>query len=1235
MITLIERRSIGAKDVLCTLNSHGQTVWEAIPQEIRDSDATVQVVLNDEELNDEALHVKTLNDGDVLVVRVVPGFFPLLLPLATASLTGGLTAGAAAGVAGAVAAFITGTLLPTLISTGVGIGLNYLINAITGPSKQKTKKPSATYDFEVPQNTTENGSPRGLLYGEFRIGGQILQAKTEQLPNDKTQLSVLIGLGDGGDEGWESIAGFTSDVDDSEDITNDLEINGSPATLYRDIKVSVRLGTKHQAIIPGFEGTVVETVPFDLVITTTTPTVYTMTAPADRVKVSAQFRQGLNTTSSTSGNLGHRTVVWRLRWKLVTDSVYPNENTHDITVRKKSTTIITSEYTIENLNNALYDIEVSRVTEDSSSNFIKDEMTFAALISSIDDDIAYTSKALIAIKAIATDQLSGQMPTITVKCKGIKCRVYTDPTTYSYQYTRNTSWVILDLLRGRHALNLPENRWLPNINHYIDAAAHCAELVPDARRVTQEERALIDIYLDERRSAWLWILDIAQTADLVLLRGSGVYFIKPVKAATPVMMFNQSNMREFKVGYASPFERVNYLAVRYWDAELNYLDSTVVSLDESAVSETDDYIKDEMEVRGIVRKSQALRIGNHKINAAKLLLRIATWKTGVIGLRCEPNDIVEVAEPKVHWGIGSGTIKTVRSISAVIIDRYVVLEPGKSYQMRIWHNDGSFEDRNIANTAGERRTIVVSPPWGTLPVVGEFYSIGEPTFNTKLFLISDVVAQPDFSREITAIEFNPLALSDEIVQLPELDRRVGFDSRAIPPNPTNLRATERIITLSDGSLEIAVDVSWSEVVSALVAGYYVWVRESDDSAFTDTPRAGPEKSGYVRLDGDFIRNKSYDIAVTSISKFGLYASPELVPFVTLVIKGDVNRPSDVTGFAVSRVGDTLVFSWNAVPEQNVTYEIRTGTDWDSGVVVVGDWKSVVYETKLFFADTENPVTQTFLIKAKSASQNYSLNATSLAFTIDPKTDVNLIVARDERTLDWPGTPEAGHISILGVAPNRYLELVDTTAPYDGTYETPEIDLGAIYPSNISAYVDAEQIDTTLTWALATFSWESTEAQNRTWRGPANANNLGVILQAKYGTTSPIPAAYDTFIPTRQSLRYARFKIILSTTDNKFTARVNNFRALFDVDDVLDSDTNVQINGGIANITYNKQFTALDKISIQVTVTPGNGATKFGSGDYYRLTNQSLTGFTITLYNDSDVQLSGTDNARLDWFVRGI
>lgn len=1229
MGTIREKLTVFSPETVRKVRFHGDarsTVWDAIPKELRDSDCVVQVILNYKELYDEDLKTTYLRDSDTLILRVIQK--------------------------GPLIPVLIWVVVYVIIPLAIGVALGYLANQLLPKPRtpRSIKRDSNFYGFDTPQLTTANGTPIQIVYGRVLTSGHLLNIDTDILdttplkkdkPVDRIRqtsiLKMLVGLGEGGETGWNSIAGIAADADgiDGNILGENVFINDNPVASFARVNISTRLGTSHQSIPGVFKGTTTATQSFDDVVfdiqdgkyEAGTPLVrtYTTSTKPDKVEFNLRFDFLYNIHKGATNS---SRAYFRVSWKTKGNATYTNFE--DIRVTGKNTGPFIHSVEIKDLNKTDIDIKIEDINKDFHTNVgnvyqfnFYAKLSVAGILERINEEFTYPQKALLVVQAMGTEQLHGAPFNISAVVEGIKVRVYTNPTTYSYDVTQldNPSWIILDLLTSRrYGLGKFITHVDCDIQSFIDAATYCNELVPDGKGGS-EKRATLNVVLDESRDAFDWVFTLLRTAHLSLFRAGGKYRIKADQASSPVMMFTSGNMTNFKIGYVSPKDRVNYVEMMIRDEEDRFREAVVVTLDET-ITDVNDFIREDDEVVGVTRRSQASRLGVLKLNANKLLIRFATWEADVPAVRCEPNDVVDVAHDSVLWGLATGLVKSATT-STVTLDKEVTIEAGKSYKVRVWHKNETFEDKNIISPSGVYETVTISGTWTTIPIKDEAYTFGELTNVLRQMKIINLEKTNEMKFKLTGVEYNPLVYSDTIVDLESLPPKLGFRSTDFPPDVSDLILTEEAVVQEDGTILSYINVSFKPPFDSFIFSHStVWLKNlaSGSQVWEQPPEVENFKGSFVRIFRDFKVGDSYSVTVTTHSIFGIAKSPDDSPIQSITLQGKTAAPSNVTGFTVTRLENLLTFTWNEITDADRShYEIRytpetTTPTWDSSLVLVTGIIGNRYQTNLFFAKPDATVTQTFLIKAVDTSENYSATATTLQITIDPRLEVNIVISRDERSLTWPGTRVNFTLS------SGSLVMTDTSI--ESSYTTPEVDVGTVARSRSFVEVEVTQTDTNMTWANATFTWGSTTAQNRTWAGPLGLNNLITSLEWRFGNSTPLTGSYKTFIPEEVSFRYAQFRVKLSTTDPNFGGQLDEMRITIDVPDRIDQKQNQSLvfSGSTLTVSYNQAFINLNSISLQVVVRD------LANGERVNILNKTVSGFDIQVLTGASTIITGTRTA---------
>lgn len=156
-------------------------------------------------------------------------------------------------------ATITAALVSALVSAAVGFVISLILPKPKGPKKRGDEE-SPTYGWQGSDNVRTEGQPRQVVYGEIRVAPQVLDefVRTQTAP-PKSDLYMLLGIGEGaiyaiGNRLTDSPALTPLSTEDEENpLPRGIEIESNTATNFNGIECGVRLGTREQEPLFGFE----------------------------------------------------------------------------------------------------------------------------------------------------------------------------------------------------------------------------------------------------------------------------------------------------------------------------------------------------------------------------------------------------------------------------------------------------------------------------------------------------------------------------------------------------------------------------------------------------------------------------------------------------------------------------------------------------------------------------------------------------------------------------------------------------------------------------------------------------------------------------------------------------------------------------------------------------------------------------------------------------------------------
>ena len=203
----------------------------------------------------------------------------------------------------------------------------------------------------------------------------------------------------------------------------------------------------------------------------------------------ATFDTGPNQATNT----GY--TPWMTAWSLGGSSTAGTEDGH----------VIDDSQTLPTAKRSRYRVEVVRINSDSENTNTYDDVKFVELQAVTENELVYPNSPILSIKAGATEQLSGSLPSISALIEGLLVPVWdgvsTVSPTISTEYSTNPAWICLGILTdkrwGLGATYAIEDCLSPSLYSW---AEYCDELVyAGSRQFTcgGQQNFVEDIFFDE------------------------------------------------------------------------------------------------------------------------------------------------------------------------------------------------------------------------------------------------------------------------------------------------------------------------------------------------------------------------------------------------------------------------------------------------------------------------------------------------------------------------------------------------------------------------------------------------------------------------------------------------------------------------------------------------------------------------------------------------------------------
>lgn len=1094
----------------------------------------------------------------------------------------------------------------------------------TQASSGQIDNSSPTYGWDGVQSYQDVGTAVPVVYGVHRKGGNIINQYVYD-DGDKQYLNLLFAMCEGMIEAIE-----------------DIEINENPSDNFSGVSTFFRYGTNDQTIIDGFDQ--LHSV-IDVGVNLLQDDPYTYTTDDTEVEafeLQLLLPAGLYEQSS-GGDMQSLSVNYKVEYRATGAMDWIDLGTQ--TISATSRTAVRRKFRKEGLTPDQYDIRITRLTEDSTLTKVMD-MRLDKVDEIRNDALIYPNTALMALKLLASDQLSGGVPNITAVVQGKLIKTYDlrddednavdyddyyfdpddqqfkliaddsvltwDGETYVTAFSANPAWCLYDLITNtRYGLGDYVTESVMDLEQFVEMAKYCDELVPKGDS-TDEKRFRMDVVIDSDKSALDILNQLAATFRAWPFYSGGAVKLRIDKPESPVQLFSMGNILEgsFAQSWKTMKDIPNMVEVQFLDMDKNYDQEMIAYIDEASL-ESGDPIRKKSVRLFVTETSRALREARYALLVAKYVQRTITFKAAIDGIACQAGDVISVAHELPQWS-DSGRIVSATS-GSVTLDKPVTLLPATTYKIRVRHSDDSVEEKTVTNSAGVASVITISGTFDTTPTAAELWVVGEAGILKKDFRITMIKKDNKNEIEITAIEYSSNVYDDSAPTLPNSN---FTDPTAGIPSVRDLALTERIALLGDGTIQNIIDVWFNKPdLSSYPFNSYGSARIyiSDDDGVTWTLKGETTGNNFSITTG-VQEGMTYTIAVTTVTKAGVEKSINICPSAEITVVGKSAPPSDVVGFAAGFATDHIHFSWMHISDADRRgYEIRelpfAGASWDLGVPISAE---ISENSKDYFSISVQG-NRYFSIKAIDTSGNYSVNAASSSLLIDEIPDINIIETVDFDLAQGTLTGDAERVMSTLYSEDYYRTAlcIITEEEWDGggtwddegTFDEPVVETEGVY---ITPTVDLLGI-TTPNISLVL--------------GVQNEMGGAISVEIAYDDASSTPTNWTPFTTGAYSGRYFRFRITFSTTGNNPLC-IYQVKSIFDVPDKEEQKLGVSVAGsGWTTITFDEDFIAIKGLIVSVVGNP------------YILEHDQTdlpVSFKVKLKDSSGVQQAGSVN----YFVKG-
>ena len=712
-------------------------------------------------------------DGDEIVIMPYVGkkVFGWILSIGLTIALGMITGGAG---------FAAGWSIGVRIGVGLAVSVlgGMLTNKLTPVPKVdlSNTEQSNTYGWGGAQTLSGQGYVLPVLYGKMKTGGIVLQRHVVS-NGEKQYLNVLYALAEG--------------VIDS--IT-DIKLNGNPIENYNNVVIEKRYGTNDQDVIENFNDSYADTpLTYELTPESGWHTHTLQGNTAQGIEATLSFPQGLFYSNDDGGTSSTWVKVW-IQYKKTTDTTWTDLYRGEI--KEKTNAAFFRTYRIDDLEAGQYDVRAQCESKAGSSIRYANKVEWISVTQIIYDDFKHPGKALLGLKALATDQLSGSDPQMT--CVIERRNVYVwKPSTSEYveKPANNPAWAAYDILHQCRDLDGTKVVFGADKSRMDYYAFEAWATMCDETELT------FNYLYDTPMKTWDALVYPSRIGrGCVLMVGTRITCVYDF-ASQPVQLFSVANVKKesFTEEFLEMSNRANAVEVAFVNKDKDYERDVLTVFNDEYDTEEAVINPTQIELMGCVTAQQAYRYARWKLRENKYEIRTISFEAFVDAIACKIGDVVLVQTDVTLWGNG-GRIEKV-SGGYVYLDTPIE-DDFTTIMVRDQETDEIYTADILTVDSTDKTKITVSSTDGMSE--NAVYTVGK-TGNEpkKVKILAIEKSHSEETRIISAIEYYDELYETDTSVVPTLP---SYDNTIAPPK--DLTLSWEVYSSSNGNVRYLVHCSW-------------------------------------------------------------------------------------------------------------------------------------------------------------------------------------------------------------------------------------------------------------------------------------------------------------------------------------------------------------------------------------------------------------------------------------------
>ncbi|CBJ80374.1 Host specificity protein J [Xenorhabdus bovienii str. Jollieti] len=458
-----------------------------------------------------------------------------------------------------------------------------------------------------------------------------------------------------------------------------------------------------------------------------------------------------------------------------------------------------------------FQIRVSRLTDDSKTDQLRNGTVWASYTEITDTLMSYPNSAVVGMRIDRS--LFADTPKRTYHIKGMIVQVPDnyDPESRHYSgvwtgrfkpaYTNNPAWIFYDLVTNtRYGIGKLMGSFGCDKFALYAIAQYCDQPVPDGFGGT-EPRFTCNAYIATQRKARDVLDDLAS-----VFRGMQVWNGLQLtcfqdRPSDPVWTFTNANVAEGKFNYSAAAKKARHTAIEvtWTNPDNGWKDEREMIQDDELAARLGINIK-KVTAFGCTSRGQAHRVGKWIIETEKLETDSVTFSTGREGINCIPGDIVEIADNSFAAARIGGRVLSF-SGKEVRLDAPAEFSKGESGYFSYMGSEGKFVRVDIESVSGDMITLKEEPvglrQWGV-------FSISKKSLVTRLFRVMSI------AEDNKTGNYNYTCIQHEPQKEAIVDNGVDFQGSPATQNVIRIPNIERLsVAYIQDSSQVQARAMWA------------------------------------------------------------------------------------------------------------------------------------------------------------------------------------------------------------------------------------------------------------------------------------------------------------------------------------------------------------------------------------------------------------------------------------------